>query len=167
MTSTTITRPTTHFGRGTLAAILAGFVGLALAITVAAAMFLNPSVVRVDSQLNYQDFGLRNRVVQVAPESYPDVGLRNRVVLPAPESYPDVGLRNRVVQVAPETYPDLGVRNRVVQVAPETYPDLGVRNRAAVPAELSRRGSDSRLDDYGIRCLVTGWCSQPATNGHR
>jgi hypothetical protein len=133
MTSTTITRPTTHFGRGTLAAILAGFVGLALAITVAAAMFLNPSVVRVDSQLNYQDFGLRNRVVQVAPE----------------------------------TYPDLGVRNRVVQVAPETYPDLGVRNRAAVPAELSRRGSDSRLDDYGIRCLVTGWCSQPATNGHR
>jgi hypothetical protein len=65
-------------------------------------------------------------------------------------------------------YQDFGLRHPVTQVAPERYPDQGLRHPAVAPADLTRRNGDSRLDDYGIRCVANGWCSQPASsNGHR
>jgi hypothetical protein len=123
MASTTITRPAVHFGAGTLAAALAGFIGLALAIAVAAAMLLNPGTSSFDSRAVYPDHALRHPVVNIAPaEQYPDKGIRDRPVI-------------------------------------------------APPGELNQRANDqlndSRLDDYGLRCLEVGWCTTPGSNGHR
>lgn len=43
------------------------------------------------------------------------------------------------------------------------YFDHGQRHPEGVPAPRADR-PDSRLDDYGIRCVVTGWCAQPASD---
>jgi hypothetical protein len=85
MASTIITRPAVHFGAGTLAAALAGFIGLALAIAVAASMFFNPSLGSFDSQAVYPDYALRHPAVNIAPaEQYPDKGLRERPAIAPP-----------------------------------------------------------------------------------
>jgi hypothetical protein len=117
MASTTITRPAAQLGTGTAVATLAGIIGIALALAVAAAMLFNTS-----------------------PAAFIDEGYR-----------------------------DFGLRHPVTQSAPERYPDQGLRHPAVAPANLTRtEAGDGRLDDYGLRCIANGWCSQPASsNGHR
>jgi hypothetical protein len=137
MSSITTTGSAARFEPSIAAASLAGFIGLALALAVGAAMILNS-----------------------APAPVIDDGYR------------DFGLRHPSTQVAPERYPDMGLRHPATQVAPERYPDMGLRHRAVVPGTAPAGTSDNAAandkDDYGLRCVVNGWCSQPWTsNGHR
>ena len=48
------------------------------------------------------------------------------------------------------------------------YLDYGLRHPgpAVVPHELTN-SSVNRADDYGLRCVDTGWCTVPFSNGHR
>jgi len=89
--------PAVALGRVTFAAALAGIVGLALTIVIAASLLLGPAAGRNALQPGYLDYGQRHP--------------------------------------------------------------------AAAPATTVK--GDSRLDDYGLRCVATGWCPEPWNDSHR
>lgn len=48
------------------------------------------------------------------------------------------------------------------------YQDYGLRHSRPAVAPFELTHSDvNRADDYGLRCQLTGWCAEPASNGHR
>jgi len=116
----------------------AGLVGLALTVT-AAGLFIfggakDPIRTTIDQskllEPGYVDYGLRQ------PEA---------AAQPLQPGYVDFGLRQRAV-------PD---------VQQPAYVDFGLRHSVSLPAAAltTAAGEASRNDDYGVRCLSTGWCS--------
>jgi hypothetical protein len=71
--------------------------------------------------------------------------------------YVDYGLRQPAAVNQPQPgYVDYGLRQPAAVNQPQPgYVDFGLRH----PLTLTATTSASSADDYGVRCLMTGWCS--------
>jgi hypothetical protein len=60
-------------------------------------------------------------------------------------------------------YVDYGLRQPTAADANQqpAYVDFGLRHPSLLPAAAAANaaGASTRADDYGVRCVATGWCS--------
>ena len=121
--------------RAVILTAIAGLVGVALTVT-AAGLFMfgggrDPLRAPVDQS-------------KLLEPGYIDYGLRQPTAAQQP-GYVDFGLRRPTsADQAQPGYVDFGLRH------PIAAPIIGAANAAS---------PDTRADDYGVRCVTTGWCS--------
>jgi hypothetical protein len=116
------TRPNALVGRTMMAAALAGLIGVAITLAVAATLLLGrggttaPAVAPgISLEPGYVDFGQRHRAVTLPLEpGYVDFGQRHRTVsVPLEPGYVDFGQRHRAIAWPLEPgYVDYGQRHR-------------------------------------------------------
>jgi hypothetical protein len=157
-------RGATSVGRSATIAAIAGLAGLAVALAVTGSVVFG-AVFHTSPGLapGYEDYGQRHRAdyaarddgsatISVTNDQAPDAAQDNG----SPGRLDDYGLRCLEVGwcSVPPGMPQPHAAHE------DGFATISVTNDRA-PDAAQDNDSSGRLDDYGLRCLVVGWCSGP------